>query len=396
MALAASVMAAQQVEKPRDITFEGQKAVMLSNQKLQVTLLDQGSILASVVLADDPEKLSPLWNPLRMARDAGRQPRFDGTFGHFVCVDGFGQTSAEERAAGLPGHGEAHLTQFDVTREASPNAVTLTAKLPIVQEVFTRTFRVIEGENVVYVDSQLESLLGFDRPVNWAEHATVAAPFLAPGKTTIALSGTQSQNRDYAADQRRSGRGGAGRGNAGTGRGNAPPVQRRLAPGKDFTWPLAPGLDGSPVDMHIIPENPHFLDHAATLLDPNRELEWVSAFNSEKRLVYGYIFRREDYPWLQHWGNYPSASQVVRGMEFGTQPYDVPRREAVTLNSMFGAPTYRWLPAKSKIESHFLLFYARVPVGFNQVDDIRLESGRIVIEDRRSGKRLTLTASRGL
>jgi len=396
VALAASVMAAQPVAGPREITFEGQKAVTLSNQKLQVTLLDQGSILASVVLADDPEKLNPLWNPLRLAREAGRQPRFDGTFGHFVCVDGFGQPSAEERAAGLPGHGEAHATQFEVTQGSSTSEVSFTAKLPIVQEQFTRTFRMVEGENVVYVDSELESLLGFDRPVNWAEHATVAAPFLEPGKTTIALSGTRSQTRDYAAEQKRLGRGGSGRGGAGRGRGNAPAVQRRVVPGKDFAWPLAPGLDGNPVDMHIIPENPHFLDHAATLLDPSRELEWVSAFNSEKRLVYGYIFRREDYPWVQHWGNYPSDTQVVRGMEFSTQPYDVSRRDAVTQNSMFGAPTYRWLPAKSKIGSHFLLFYTRVPAGFNQVDDIRLENGQIVIEDKSSGKRLTLAASRGL
>ena len=63
---------------------------------------------------------------------------------------------------------------------------------------------------------------------------------------------------------------------------------------------------------------------------------------------------------------------------------------------MFGAPTYRWLPAKSKIESHFLLFYARTPAGFTSVDDVLFENGRILIEDRHAGQRLTLAASRGL
>jgi hypothetical protein len=376
--LAASVTAAQQYQGPRDTTFEGQKAVVLSNRKLQLTLLYQGSVLASVVLADDVERLSPLWNPLRLAREAGHQARFDGIFGHFVCVDGFGIPSAEEQAAGLPVHGEAHVTQFEVTKEA--NAVSFTARLPIVEEVMTRTFHIVEGENVAYVDTQIENLLGFDRPVNWAEHATVAAPFLAPGETTIALSGTQSHARDYTLNHEE----------------NAPQAQRRLAPGKLFMWPFAPGVDGNPVDMHVIPENPHFLDHAATLLNPGREQEWVSAFNSEKRLVYGYIFRRSDFPWLEHWGSYPSAGQVVRGIEFTTQPYDGSRREVITQNSMFGAPTYRWLPAKSKIESHFLLFYARTPEGFHQVDDVRLENGHIVIYDMRSGTRLTLAASRGL
>ena len=59
-------------------------------------------------------------------------------------------------------------------------------------------------------------------------------------------------------------------------------------------------------------------------------------------------------------------------------------------------PTYRRLPAKGKVESHFLLFYARTSTGFSQVDDVRLEDGHITVEDRKSGQELTLNASRGL
>jgi len=84
---------------------------------------------------------------------------------------------------------------------------------------------------------------------------------------------------------------------------------------------------------------------------------------------------------------------MARGLEFSTQPYDLPRREAVSTSSMFDTPTYRWLPAKAKIESRFLLFYAPVPEGFGKVDDVRLENGRIVIEDRGAGKQVTLAAS---
>ena len=54
--------------------------------------------------------------------------------------------------------------------------------MPIVQENFTRAYSMVDGENVIYVDSKLENLMGFDRPVNWAEHATVQAPFVEPGK----------------------------------------------------------------------------------------------------------------------------------------------------------------------------------------------------------------------
>ncbi|MEI4884391.1 hypothetical protein, partial [Klebsiella pneumoniae] len=59
--------------------------------------------------------------------------------------------SAEEQAAGLPGHGEAHLQEFRFqSRKQGPVAeLTLTTTLQVMQENFTRTFRLVDGENVV-------------------------------------------------------------------------------------------------------------------------------------------------------------------------------------------------------------------------------------------------------
>jgi hypothetical protein len=363
----------------RDASFEGYPAIVLSSSKLELTVMTKGSTLASLTLTDDPEKLSPFWNPMRMARELGRPVKFDGGAGHFVCVDGFGPPSPEESAAGLPMHGEAHTETFAVhaERQGASTVVKLTALLPLVQEVFTRTFRLVEGENVVSVESDLESLLAFDRPVNWAEHATIGSPFLEPGVTVVDLSGSRSQTRPYASE-------------------NNGDVERRLSPGKDFTWPLAPALDGATINLRQTPEHPHFLDHATTLLDPQRELEWVTAINPRKRLVVGYVFRRADYPWLQYWGNYPPSGKLARGMEFGTQPYDVSRKEAISAATMFGTPTYRWLAAKGKIKTHFLLFYARTPEGFNKVNDVTLEKGEIVISDYSAGAQVKLATVESL
>ncbi len=354
-------------------SFEGNPAVVLANSKLELTITKKGSTLASVILADDPEKLSPMWNPIRNAREMGRTAKFDGGAGLFVCVDGFGPVSLEERAAGLPGHGEAHTETFSVHSDlqGSATTVTLKAMLPLVQENFTRTFRLVDGENVVLVESELESLLAFDRPVNWAEHATIGSPFLETGVTVVDFSGTRSQTRPYISVKNGD-------------------VDRRLVSGKDFTWPLAPGLDGNPVNLRETPQHPHFLDHATTLLDPAREFEWVSAINAKRGLIIGYLFRRADYPWLQYWGHYPASEKMARGMEFSTQPYDVPRREAITTGAMFDTPTYRWLPAKSKIQTRFLVFYAPVPQGFHKVDDITLAGGELVISDKAAGKDLRL------
>jgi hypothetical protein len=382
-------------------SYEGQPSALLANDRLQLQILLQGGAIGSFVLQEEPQKLNPMWNPLRTAREQGRTAQFSGVLGHFVCVDGFGQPSAEERAAGLPQHGEAHTLKMEAVTAAENgvHSVALSAKLPIAQEVFTRTFRAVDGENVVYVDSQLENLLGFDRPVHWAEHATVAAPFLEAGVSRIFLSGSRSQTRDFGLNQGRGnlpapGAGAQGAPAPGPARGGG--SQRRLKPGIDFTWPMAPGADGSTIDLSTVPQDPHFTDHSATLFDPSRPLAWAVVLNPGKRMIYGYIFKSAEYPWIQNWGNYSSAAQVVHGLEFGTQPYDVSRREAVSTGSLFGTPTYRWLPAKSKIESHFIVFFAMVPEGMKQVDSVRLENGLITIEDRATGKQLPLKASRGL
>ena len=65
------------------------------------------------------------------------------------------------------------------------------------------------------------------------------------------------------------------------------------------------------------------------------------------------------------------------------------------MSPLFGTPTFRWLPAKAKIQTRYLMFYVRVPEGFTRIDDVVLESGKLTIVDR-SGQRLVLPALRGL
>lgn len=361
----------------RPTQFEQQPALTIANDRLEATFSAEGGALVNLVLRADPESVSPLWNPIRMARELGQPSRSrTGSMGHFVCVDGFGGASQEERAAGLPGHGEAQMQTFEV-RESAKNGktgtVTLHARLPLVQENFTRTFRMVDGENVIYVESALASELAFDRPISWAEHTTVGSPFLQSGVTLSSISGSRAQNRPYQ------------------GTGN-PGAVRRLASGVNFTWPLAPGLDGKLTDLTAPPENAHYLDHATVLVDPALKLGWIATVNTARHLIIGYMFKRDEYPWVQNWGNFPENGKFARGLEFSTQPYDESRRLAVEKSGMFDAPTFRWLPAKSTIRSHFLLFYARTPDGFGKVASVRLENGQIMIED--SGKKqISLAAS---
>jgi hypothetical protein len=347
-----------------EVTLDGLPSRVIANDRLALTIRSTGGVMSKIVLKDDPSQLNPL----------------EG-LGHFVCVDGFGPVSAEERAAGLPGHGEAHRVPWEMTssdRTGTMLTVRFTARLPLVQEIFRRTIRLVDGESVVYVESELESLLSFDRPVNWAEHATIGGPFLEQGKTVTEMSARRASTRSYASEA------------------VDPPDHHNLADDREFTWPMAPTAAGGLIDVRVAPTITPVMDQTTSLMDPTRRLVYVVAFHPGRHALFGYVFRREEYPWTQMWDWYPGGKeQSSRGMEFGVQPYDLPRREVIAGNSMFETPTYRWLPALSKIGSNFVMFYTRTPDGFTKVDDVVLTDGTLTIEDRGAGKKIVLSASRG-
>src|SRR3954467_3378430 len=128
-----STLAAAQTPFHKTADFEQQPALVIANDKLELTLSAQGAALVNLVLRDDAEKLSPLWNPIRMARELGQTSRSRiGSMGHFICVDGFGGASTEERAAGFPGHGEAQMQTFEIresAKDGGKGAIALAARL---------------------------------------------------------------------------------------------------------------------------------------------------------------------------------------------------------------------------------------------------------------------------
>jgi hypothetical protein len=356
--------------------FEERPAIVLSNDKIALTVINEGGAMGQVVLAADKEKVNPLWNPYWIARQAGL-PRPTNTFrGHFICVDGFGPSSNEERTAGMPFHGEAQMSEW-VLRAAQKNGATQSAEffvnLPLAQETLTRTYHVVDGENIVWIDSAVTSLLSFDRPIFWGEHATVSAPFLEPGKVAVDMPVSKSKTKAYQ-----------------------PSPTRQLRSYEDFTWPMAPALDGSMFDLRMAPMKPNTPDHVTSLIDPSRQLGFVTALHPEKRLLIGWVFRREEFPWVQTWLSNPGPNRMARGLEFATQPYDLPRAEVLKNGPLFDTPVFRILPAKSTITAKFLMFYTAVPDGFLKVDDVQLSGGKLVIDDRANKKTITLAASRSL
>ncbi len=357
--------------------YLGLPAILLENGVLELKILPTGGPFVDFVLKADPDKLSPLWAPLRAAKEAGQEPQFGSSVGHFVCVDGFGGVSEEEQAAGLQNHGEAHRLPWTTVSEAKDGSTTTLVQsvdLPIVEETLQRTVRMVDGENVVYVNSDLTSHLGFDRPINWAEHATIGSPFLEPGVTVVDMSANRALTRPYKDP-------------------GSPERRHRITSGEEFVWPMAPTVEGGKVDLRAAPVELGSGDHTGHLMNVGGPKAWVTADHPGKRLLLGYIYNTTQFPWMQTWENYPKEGMLARGMEFGTQPFDLPRRTVVSDGKLFDTPLYQWLPAKSKFSVDYMMFLVQTPEGFEGVSDVSVADGVITVTDRSGAQTISMAAS---
>jgi hypothetical protein len=129
-----------------------------------------------------------------------------------------------------------------------------------------------------------------------------------------------------------------------------------LQAGADFDWPRAPRADGGLADLRVYTGAGVSSAYTAHLMDPGQPDAWFVAFSRPAELAFGYVWRRADFPWMGIWEENASRAQppwngrtITRGMEFGVSPFPETRRAMIDRGRLFDTPTYRWIPAKSRV-----------------------------------------------
>jgi hypothetical protein len=295
--------------------------------------------------------VNPLWVPIWQTvepRDysLARHPQFGDTIeasllasilGHNLCADIFGVPSEAERVAGLPVHGEAAIAEYQV--EGDAGSLRCRALLPQAQIQFERQISL--AGRIVRIEETMENLRATDRPIAWTQHATLGRPFLERGVTEFRVSATRSKVID----------------------GDFTGGKGRQRPGAEFEWPMCPAVRGGTIDMRVYETAEVSGGFTAHLMDPSRETAYFTAFSPRFHLAFGYIWRREDFPWLGRWEeNHARAhapwngKEMTLGMEFGVSPFPETRRQMVERGTLLGTPAFRWLPAKSKLSVRYAAF----------------------------------------
>ena len=126
---------------------------------------------------------------------------------------------------------------------------------------------------------------------------------------------------------------------------------------------------------------------ASVLLNPRRNVQYVAALNQTERLLIGYCFRREDFPWCAIWEENKARATPpwngraqTRGLEFSSTPSPAMRRDAFAVSPLFDTPTFSIVPAKGRKTVFYVSFLAQVPEDFGLVRDIQAMKNEILIQ----------------
>jgi hypothetical protein len=326
-------------------SYRNRRAATIENDKLRVTVLEEGGHIAEIT--DKAAGVNPLWTPAwpsiePSAYDPRRHPEYGGgadapllagIMGHNVCLDIFGGPSPDEARAGLPVHGETSTAVFEIDRQ--DQSLTMRTELLQAQLGFERRIDLL-GRGV-RISERIQNLSATDRPIGWTQHVTLGPPFLEKGRTQLGVSARRSKVFEATfgpADD--------------------------LVPGAEFEWPHAPRTGGGVRDLRTYTDAAVSSAYTAHQMDPLHEHAHFVAFSPAARLVFGYVWRRADFPWMGIWEENHSrpaapwnSTALTCGMEFGVSPFPETRREMVERGRLFGLPTFRWIPARQSIEVEY-------------------------------------------
>jgi len=327
---------------PASREFRGRRAAAVENDALRVTALEEGGHIAEIF--DKRSGVNPLWTPPwpsiePSSYSRARHPEYGdgsdarllaGIMGHNLCADIFGGPSDAEAAAGLTPHGEASVVPYQLN--VSGTTLTMAAGLPLAGLRVER--EIVLVDRAARIRESIENLTACDRPIGWTQHVTLGPPFLEKGLTEFRASATRSKvfERPFG-------------------------VADEFVAGASFEWPLAPRADGGVADLRRFTDAHASSAYTAHLMNGLDEHAFFVAFSPARHLAFGYVWRREDFPWLGIWQENHSRTHtpwngatLACGMEFGASPMPESRREMIDRGRLFDVPTFRWIPANSRVE----------------------------------------------
>jgi hypothetical protein len=321
--------------------------IILENNSIILKINPEGGSYSYFHLKDLPV------NPINWETTDPEQPPFKG---HFLCFDRWGPPTDAEKANGFRHHGEVNTQKWQVVQKPqNTNNITtcvMSCRLPMGGLELTRTVELPEGEPVFFVSEEIKNLNQYGRMFNIVQHVTLAPPFL--DTNTLFDNNTEKgfeDKEDGSLNQEE-------------------PVLK---------WPKVRHNNEKINLRKFQDEWPRV---STFVFSRNEKYGWVTAANPGQNLLLGYIWKTEDYPWINFWRNMKDGIPLAFGMEFGTtglhEPFPVVARKA----KIFGRNIFEFIDSGEVIQKSFTAFLTKIPSDYKGVEKIELTESAIILSEK--------------
>ena len=261
------------------------------------------------------------------------EPKVEPLRGHFVCLDRWGAPSEAEIARGVPYHGEAPRVLWKAT---GPR--TMAAKLPIANFSIERDLTLTGA--TLNVRERVTNRNPTGRVYNMVQHPTIAPPFL---------------DEETFIDA-----------NAGLGFAQATPNQ------EPQPFPRAHTADLRRLTSDPLPNVVSYIIEGPT--------GWVTAASPTSALVLAYLWKTNEYPWLNIWRDVAKGRPVARGLEFGSTGLHQPYPELIRRGRMLDRPLFSYLDAGESVERTYTMSLSRLPAGTKRITQVQAVGSRLDLQ----------------
>ena len=268
-----------------DWSYKGMRTVILENRLIKVSiLLDKGSDIFELIYK--PLAIDLIWHSPTGYRSPASHIQ-DITSPADVFHDYYGGgwndifpnygNPSSNRGAKFVGHAESALLPWNCSESsekdgiASVNLTVDCVRYPIRAE---KRITLASDKPSLTISEEIVNLGEQDVEISWAQHIAYGEPFIGPDlQVNVPANRSVTSTFDVASS--------------------------RLAPGREFKWPLAPGLDGGVVDLSKLPDRSKRVQEDFPIL--GLESTHYDLYNTSLDLGVRVNWDREAFPILWYW-----------------------------------------------------------------------------------------------
>lgn len=271
--------------------------------------------------------------------------------GHFICTGRWGPPSTGEKEAGLPDHGQAGNLLWTIQPATDKKTILMQVDMPLEGLHLNRVIT-LDDENAVF--KMVESITNTNplgRLHNVVQHPTLAKPFLT-NNTVVNCNADSGFNYML----------------------NTHPQEFASA------WPVGIMEDRGAINLSKL--NKAYNSVFSFAVKKDAKFGWITAYSPEYSLLIGYLWKRQDYPWISLWQDFDGEDIRYRGLEFGTTGMHKPYKQILEEGNhkVFGEDSYRYIDAGEKQIRSYMAFMCKTSGSFTSVENVDFSAGAITIE----------------